>query len=412
MGVTTATRAADRPVDLGGVAFARDPYAQYRWLLESAPVSRGRISLLRVTLVARYEDCRRVLTDPVFVRSRARARGRPGASPLPFPLPPSVAALARSMIYEDDPEHLRLRSLVNRAFTARAVARLSQDIERLAHGLLDRLEERGEFDLLEAYARPIPTRVIAALLGVSADRLEGLERGLRVLTKGLSGWSLLRTLLFDLRATGRFVRQLIRQKRAAPGDDVLSALIAAEEEGERLSEDELVAMVFLLIVAGFETTLHQIANGARLLIEHPDQLARLRREPALWEPAVEEMVRHRGPVHGTKPQYPRERVEIGGVAIERGTPVMPLLGAANHDPRVFAEPDRFDVGRTPNPHLGFGFGAHYCLGRPLALLETRIALASLFERMPALRLAVPDSELRIVPVPGWYRLERLPVVVR
>lgn len=132
MGVTTATRAADRPVDLGGVAFVRDPYAQYRWLLESAPVSRGRISLLRVTLVARYEDCRRVLTDPVFVRSRARARGRPGASPLPFPLPPSVAALARSMIYEDDPEHLRLRSLVNRAFTARAVARLSQDIERLA----------------------------------------------------------------------------------------------------------------------------------------------------------------------------------------------------------------------------------------------------------------------------------------
>ncbi|NNL65089.1 MAG: cytochrome P450, partial [Myxococcales bacterium] len=357
---------ASRPIDLASPGFVQHQYAWYRWLLEEAPVCRGRISVMRLGLVTRYEDCRTVLSDERFVRNRARAKGRAGASPLPLPLPRSVAAIARSMIYEDDPEHRRLRTLVNQAFTARAVAQLSGRVEALADELLDGFAAGSRIDLLERYARPIPTRVIAEMVGMAREEMRELERSLRVLTQGFSGWNVLRTLLFDLRGTARFVRALVARKRAAPGDDILSALIEAEEAGDRLSEDELVAMVFLIIVAGFETTMHLITNGVRLLLEHPEQLDRLRAEPALWESAVEEVLRHRGPVLGTKPQYPKQDVVLHGVTLPRGKPVMPLLGAANHDPRAFERPDEFDVARSPNHHLGFGFGAHFCLGRQLA----------------------------------------------
>jgi cytochrome P450 len=168
-------------------------------------------------------------------------------------------------------------------------------------------------------------------------------------------------------------------------------------------------MVFLLVVAGFETTMHLIANGVRTLLEHPEQLDRLRVDPGLWETAVDEIVRHRGPIHGTKPQYPTEDVTLHGYTMKRGTPVIPLLGAANHDPRAFERPEVFDVGRSPNHHLGFGFGAHYCLGRQLALMETRIALRRLFERHPDLRLAVPAERLELARMPAWHRHVRLPV---
>jgi cytochrome P450 len=350
-----------------------------------------------------------VLTDERFVRNRGRARGRKNASPLPFPLPKSVKVIARSMILEDDPEHRRLRNLVSKAFTAHAVARLSHRVEELSSRLLDDLEEENDVDLLEAYSRPIPTRVIAELVGLADSDVDEFDAAMHILTKGLSGIGILRTLLWDLRATSKFIRKLIARKRTEPGEDILSGLIEAEEEGDRLSEDELVAMVFLLIIAGFETTLHLITNGVRTLLENPDQLERLRAEPDLWDSAVEEIVRHRGPVHGTKLQYAKEDIVLHGTTIERGSPIMPMLGAANHDPRAFDNPDAFDVARSPNHHLGFGFGMHFCLGKQLALMETRIALKNLFDRRPDLRLAVDPRELRIVNVPGWHRHESLPV---
>jgi cytochrome P450 len=402
---------AATPINLASREFAEHKYDQYRWMLEHAPACRGRISVLRVNLVARYEDCRTVLTDPRFLRNRGRATGK-GSSPLPFPLPKSIAALARSMIIEDDTEHRRLRNLVGKAFTLRAVGRLEHRVEELSHELLDELGRRGgSFDLLESYARPIPSRVIAEIVGVPKEDMEPFSKGLRVLSSGLSGWSILRTLLFDLRATGKFMRRLVARKAADPGDDVLSELLRAEEEGDRLSHDEVLSMVFLLIIAGFETTQHLIANGVRTLLEHPAELARLRAEPELWDSAVEEIVRHRGPVQGTKPLYPREDVVFHGVTFRRGSPIMPLIAAANHDPSVFDEPDRFDVARTPNRHLGFGFGAHFCLGAQLARMETRIALRNLFERSPNLRLAVAPSELVIQNAPGWHRHQSLPVTL-
>jgi cytochrome P450 len=315
------------------------------------------------------------------------------------------------MILEDDPQHRRLRNLVNKAFTARAVGRLSDRVEEISCQLLDGLGKQGQVDLLESYSRPLPTRVIAEMVGLPQADVTEFGFSMRVLTKGFSGLGILRTLLWDLRATNKFVRRLIARKRAEPRDDILSGLIEAEEDGDRLSEDELVAMVFLLIIAGFETTLHLITNGVRTLLEHPDQLDRLRAEPGLWDSAVEEIVRHRGPVHGTKLQYAKQDVTLHGTTIKRGTPVMPLLAAANHDPRAFEKPDDFDVARSPNHHLGFGFGAHFCLGKQLALMETRVALKMLIERNPNLRLAVEPSELSIANVPGWHRHESLPVIL-
>ena len=401
-----------RPVNLGSADFQANKYDWYRWMLEEAPVCPGKISVLKVNLVARYEDCRFVLGDERFVRNQARARGKVGASPLPIPLPKSIAVVARNMILEDDPEHRRLRGLVNKAFLPTVVAGLSGRVEELSFELLDGLaREKGSVDLLEAYSRPIPTRVIAQMLGLSHDEIDKLQGILTIFTKGMSGLGIVRSLLWDFRRASFFVRELIARKRGKPADDILSALIHAEDEGERLSEDELVAMVFLLIIAGFETTLHLITNGVRVLVENPDQLGRLRAEPDLWDSAVEEIVRHRGPVHGTKLQYPTEDVPLHGAVLKRGVPIMPMLGAANHDPRVFEKPDEFDITRSPNHHLGFGYGPHFCLGRQLALMETRVALRNLFDRFPDLHLAVDPAELEIAKMPGWHRHLSLPVAL-
>ncbi len=398
-----------RPVDLNKSAFHDHKYAWYEWMREEAPVCTGKISVMKVTLVSRYDDCKMVLSDPRFMRNRGTARGK-GSSPMPFPLPKSIAALAKSMIIQDDPEHRRLRSLVNKGFSPRAVAALTDRVAGLADEMLDGLSQKqGPIDLLSDYARPIPMRVIADMVGVSRDEAQQFASIMGTLTQGLTGMKMIRTLFWDLRPAQRFVRDLIQRKRAQPGDDILSELIHAEDEGDRLSEDELVAMVFLLMIAGFETTQHLITNGVRTLIEHPASLERLRADSDLWGSAVEEIVRYRGPIHGTKLQYAAEDVTLHGETISRGSPVMPMLGAANHDPRVFEKPDEFDITRSPNHHLGFGFGPHFCLGRQLALMETRVALEKIFSRHPGLSLAVPASELEIGAMPGWHRHVSLPV---
>jgi cytochrome P450 len=402
---------AHTPIVLTGRDFADHKFEWYRWMLEEAPVCLGKISVMKVHLVARYDDCRSVLGDPRFIRNRGRAKGK-GDGPLPFPLPKSVAALAQSMILEDDPEHRRLRNLVNKAFTPHSVERLTGRVESYSHELIDQLEKRPSVDLLADFARPVPTRVIADMVGISADEALEFQRGLGVLTTGLTGFGILRTLLWDLRRTARFVKELVARKRQKPGDDILSQLIHAEEDGDRLTEDELTAMVFLLIVAGFETTLHLITNGARTLIEQPDSVGRLGAEPGLWDSAVQEIVRYRGPIHGTKMNYAVEDVTLHGVTIEKGAAVMPMLGAANLDPRAFDNPEIFEIDRSPNHHLGFGYGKHFCLGRQLALMETRVALQTLFERCPNTRLTVDSAELEIARLPGWHRHTQLPVALK
>jgi len=399
-----------RPVDLTSREFCADRVASYHALLDGPAVRDAKISVIKLKIVSRYAECRALLVDPRFIRNRGRARGKADASPLPVPLPKSIAALTKSMIYEDGEEHQRHRALVNKAFTSRSVTQLESRVESLCAERLKALDGAGTVDLVTTYARDVPTRVIAAMMGIEDDEIREFEKGMRVLTDGLSGVGLLRTLVWDLRKVSGFLRELIARKKTAPGDDLLTALIEVEEDGDRLTEDELLAMAFLLIVAGFETTVHQIANGAVALIEHPGQLARLRAGEASWETATEELVRFCGPVDGTKPNYASEDLMLGEFEIPKGTALMPVFGAANRDPLVFDDPDTFDVARDPNPHLGFSFGAHFCLGRPLALMETRMALSMLFDRYPNLALAT--DRLERMRLPGWNRLQSLPVDLR
>lgn len=397
------------PINVASRDFTDHKWDYYRWLREEAPVYRGRMSVIRAYFLSRYDDCLNMLGDPRFVRNRTTATG--GGSRLPFPLPKSIQILGKSMIVEDEPDHRRLRNLVHQAFTPRALARLEARIERLTHELLDKAEPQGSVDLIPAYSLPIPVTVIAEMVGLTDDEMPRFRNSLRVLTSGYSAWSLFRTFFWDMRQLLGYIRQLIAAKRANPKDDMLSALIQAEDQGQRLSEDELISMLYLLVVAGYETTVHLITNSVVTLLTHPDQLARLRAQPELMESAIEEILRFNGPVQGTKPSYPTEDVSLRGVTIPRGSLVMPLLGSANRDPAAFENPDEFDPARSPNRHLGFGHGIHYCLGAPLARLETRIALTNLLKRNPNLRLAVDPSELKLQNAPLWQRYQSLPVVL-
>jgi len=397
------------PINVASREFTDHKWEYYRWLREHAPVYRGRMSILPVYFVSRFDDCLKLLGDPRFVRNRTTATG--GGRRLPFPLPKTIQILGKSMIVEDEPDHRRLRNLVHKAFTPRALERLVPRIERLSAELLAKAEPQGRVDLIPAYSLPIPVSVIAGMVGLTDDEMPEFRNRLRLLTSGYSAWSLLRTFFWDMRRLLRYIRQLIANKRAHPGDDILTALIQAEDQGERLSENELISMLYLLVVAGYETTVHLITNSVVTLLTHPDQLARLRAQPELMESAIEEVLRFNGPVQGTKPAYATEDVTLHGVTIPKGAMVMPLVGAANRDPAAFENPDEFDIARSPNRHLGFGHGIHYCLGAPLARMETRIALTNLLTRNPNLRLAVDPSELKLQNAPLWQRYVSLPVML-
>ncbi len=398
-----------RPLNLTSSDFHENKWDIYERIREEKPVHQAKISVMTVYTVARHEDCTAILKDPRVVRNRSTATG---GSRAPFPMPKSIQLLMESMIQNDEPEHRRLRDLVRKAFRPQAIKDLETRIDAYSRQLLDELEGQRSFDLQSAYALPIPVRMIGDMMGVAPDAMPRFQTLMSVLTQGFSGWRMLRTLLWDMPETVRYVRELVDAKRQEPGDDILTGLIEAEEDGDRLTEDEIVAMVFLLIVAGFETTVHLITNGVLTLLEHPQAIEALRSEPALVEPAVEEILRHRGPVHSTKPGYATEAITLHGVTIPKGKPIMPLLAAANHDPRVFDAPLEFDISRTPNRHLGFGHGIHFCLGAHLARAEARLAIGNLLARFPDLSLAVAPEALTLQRLPGWHRYNGLPVVTR
>ena len=390
--------------------FIENKFDYYRWMLEEAPVCQGRLSILHVYFLAGYDDCVSALKDPRLVRNRTTATG---GGRFPFPLPKGLTPMISSMITNDDPVHRRQRTLVAKAFTPRALGKLSERIESLTHELLDEAERRNTVDLIPAYSLPIPVTVIREMLGVDEADMPKFRSGLRaLLSEGFNGWTLLRTLLLDMPRMRSLVEELIERKRSAPRDDILTGLIQAEADGEKLSREELVSMAYLLIIAGYETTVHLITNAVLTLLQHPEQLEALKADTALLDPAVEEVLRYAGPVHGTKPNYAVEDIEIRGARIPKGAAVIPILGAANRDPAVFTNPEVFDIHRPPKKQLGFGHGPHHCLGAAHARLETRIAIKTLFERFPNMRLAVPAGELELQSMPLWHRYERLPVVLR
>lgn len=400
------------PPDLNSKEFASNKYEYYKWLREEAPVFKGKLSVIEVYAVSRYDDCLRILKDPRFVRNRTTATG---GSRFPIPVPKSVITLmTQRMDSEDDPDHRRLRNLVHQAFTRYSLANLSARIDQLTNDLLDKAEAASKagrtIDIQQDYALPIPVTVIQEMVGVDDEDMPRFKKGIAAM-KEVSGWALARTLLWDLPYLNKFIRELIGRKRLNPQNDILSSLIQAEEDGEKLTADELVSMVFLLIVAGYETTVNLITNGVLTLLQHSDQLERLKNQPELIESAVEEILRFAGPVHGTKPEYALEDVVMHGVTIPKGSAVFVILGSANHDPAAFDNPEVFDITRDPNKHIGFGSGIHACLGAPLARMETKIALTNLLKRNPNLRLAVNPSMLEVQRRPGWHTYKNLPVLL-
>jgi cytochrome P450 len=359
-----------------------DPYPTYARLRASGPVY---IDPPGGWFLARHADVHRVLRDPCFGRD-----GTGAAIEAVFGPGPVQQSFSRWMLFMDPPHHTRLRALAAKAFTPRAVEQVRPQIQRIVDGLLDPLEERGVLDLIADLAYPLPVMVISELLGVPVDDRDrfhdwsaAIAQSLDVLTK--RGPDVVARANAAALALTEYFRQLVDARRQQPRDDLLSALVAAEEGGLRLSEEELLATCVLLFFAGHETTVNLIGNGMFALLRHPDQLATLRAEPALIGSAIEELLRYDGPVQRTG-RVALADVEIGGSVIRRGERVSVLLGAANRDPDRFAEPDRLDIARGDNHHLAFGGGIHYCLGAPLARVEAQVAIETLLRRLPGLGL--------------------------
>lgn len=390
-------------------AGAIDLYARLR---RESPVVRTQIlGGQSAWLVTRYDDVATLLTDPRFVKDRANARATSDKVRRDPWMPPILRPLARNMLDVDPPDHGRLRGLVHKAFTPRLVEQLGERVRSISEDLLDGVAARGQarMDMIRDFALPIPTIIIAEMLGVPAEDRSRFHRwSERIVATPPSGWGMLRAVPAALSFL-RYIRRLVRLRRTEPLADLVTSLVAAEEAGERLDEDELVSMVFLLLIAGHETTVNLIGNGTLALLEHPSEMERLRSEPGLGRSAVEELLRFDGPLETATERYAAEDAEIGGVVIPRGSLVYGVLWSANRDERQFPEADRLDLSRDPNRHLAFGLGIHYCLGAPLARLEGRIAFEVLLRRCPDLRLSAPRSSLEWKPGLVLRGLRRLPV---
>ncbi|MFH8391434.1 cytochrome P450 [Streptomyces sp. NPDC018036] len=383
-------------------ALADDPYAVYARLRRAGPVHRiTGTDGLPAWLVTRYDDIRQALADPrLSVDKRNAAPGGYRGMALP-------PALDANLLNMDPPDHTRVRRLVNRAFTPRRIEQLREPVRRTAERLLDAVAAAGRVDLIASYAAPLPITVICDLLGVApADRLDFRSWTDALVAPDPARPSLAREAVGHLVS---FFTGLIAAKRSDPADDLLSALIAVRDEEDRLTEDELTSLAFLVLFAGYENTVHLIGNAVLTLLRHPDQLAELRAEPTRTGAVVEELARYDGPVPLAIRRFPTEDLTIGGVTVPAGETVLLSLAAAHRDPDRFPDPDRFDIDRDATGHLALGHGIHYCLGAPLARMETEIALTALLDRFPELALDVPPGELRWRPSMRSRGLLTLPV---
>jgi cytochrome P450 len=398
------------PAERLGADFYQNPLAYFARMREERPVTPALMpNGDRMWLVTRYADVRAALADPRLHKDWATKLTGPDW------VPDEVTGyLSVHLLNADPPDHTRLRKLVTKAFTARRVAGLRPRIEAITASLLDAVEARlaaGEktIDLIEAFAFPLPVTVICELLGIppqDQDQFRAWSNAV-VASEGEPG---------SFRAAGvamyQYFTALIAAKRAEPADDMVSALIEARDSGDSLDERELVAMLFLLLIAGHETTTNLIASGTLALLTYPAELARLRSDPALLPGAVDELLRFVNPLTHATERFTLEPVEIGGVTIPAREWVLCATASANHDDGRFPTAGRLDVGRDAGGHVAFGHGIHYCLGAPLARLEGEVAFGALLARFPSLSLAADPSSLRWRPSSLIHGLETLPVRLR
>ena len=379
-------------------AFIDDPYPAYGWLREHAPVHQTRLpNGVEAYLVTRYDDVKAVLADPRLSKNAAASfpGWQPGRTGIPGEHRSGVAA---HLLNLDPPDHTRLRRLVSKAFTPRRIADFEPRIRRIADTLLDECAARaaqpggdGSVDLIRGYACPLPVAVILEMLGVpEEDQSIFHEWAFGVVDRGGARGGVGRS----VKRIRGYLREIIHKKRLAPGDDLLTALVRASDHGEHLSEDEAAAMAFILLFAGFETTINLVGNGYFALLNHPAERDRLLAQPDLLPAAVEELLRYDGPVEFATWRFTTAPITVGGTAIPAGEPVLAVLAAADRDPERFPAPDQLDLGRPAAGHLALGHGIHFCIGAPLARLEGRIAFERLLARYPDASLARPASSLR------------------
>jgi cytochrome P450 len=401
-------------VDLLSPELAEDPHGGYARLRERAPVLTASVmGGPPMCLVTRYADVRTVLIDPRF-------RSNPASVPNGQDTRPAIMAslnvpddlvdyLAQNILNTDGDDHTRLRKLVSQAFTPRRVGQLRSRIEEITAHLLDELAEAGSggasVNLVEALCYPLPITVICELIGIPVeDRPRWQTWGRTLSSMDPQG------LPVALRETVEHVHELVARRRAEPADDLITGLIQAQEEnGDRLSDHEMVTMIIALVIAGHDTTAQLLASSVEALLTHPDQLSLVTADPTYWPKAVHELMRMRGPVFG-QARDPSVDVELGGTTIQAGTPILAALLAANTDPREFDHADQLDLRRETGRrerHVSFGQGAHYCLGAALVRDEVEIALRELFGRFPRLALAVSQVERTMRP--GSSRILDLPV---
>lgn len=379
-------------------AFRSDPYPTYRRLRAESPVHQSPFGLV----LSRYTDCSSLLRDPRVSSDQSKAdiasvmfgaEGTPGVE---------AETGAKPFLFMDPPDHTRLRGLVNKAFTPRVVERMRERVEAIVDELIGAVAAKGEIEIIEDLAYPLPVRVICDMLGVPAEDHETFRSWSHDVARGLDPDFVLpeefkqrREKTFD--QLREYFLALIAKRRAEPRDDLISALIAAEEGGQVLSEDELVTTCGLLLIAGHETTVNLIANGTLALLRHPEQMQRLRDDPSLIRTAVEEVLRFDPPVQMTA-RIALEDIDVSGTTFRKGQISILLLAAANRDETQFTNPDTFDIGRQDNRHLAFGMGIHFCVGAPLARVEGQIALDAIARRLkdPQLMIEKPSYKENLV----------------
>ena len=398
-------------VNIASTEFEANPYPFFARLRAEEPVYAVTLADKRTAwLVTRYEDVVAVLKDDRIVKNRWSAMTPAQAAKMPW-IPKPFMPLMRNMLDLDPPDHTRLRGLVHKAFTPRLVDAMRERVQAVTDDLLDAALRRRQMDLIRDLALPLPTTIIAQMLGVVPEDQNRFHRwSSALMALDQTQWGMLRGLPYVM-AFMRFIRKLVKARRLNPQDDLTTALVQAEEAGDQLSEDELLALIFLLLIAGHETTVNLIGNGTFALLQHPHQLNKLRSDPSLIKSGVEELLRFESPLYTATERFACEDIAIAAIRIPRGELVLAVIASANRDAHQFENPDSLDLAREDNKHLSFGLGVHYCLGAPLARIEGQIAIGTLLRRTRELHLAVPPSALR------WRRglvlrgLEALPVEI-
>jgi cytochrome P450 len=402
--VAVSKLATPKLAALAGPQFRSNPYPFYARLRTEHPVIQVVTpDGLLAWLITRYDDAVNALKDKRLSKDKANLGEKPPWAPKYF------EPLARNMLDVDDPDHARLRTLVHKAFTPKLIETLRASIETLSEELIESAKPSGWMDLIAEFALPLPVAVISQMLGIPKREQDKFHRWSNAIVSSQSSKFGALKAIPSVISFLRYIRRLVQLRQVHPEDDLTTALIQAEESGDRMNADEMLAMIFLLLIAGHETTVNLIGNGMLALFTHPEQMKKLRGDASLVASAVEEMLRFDSPVEMATERSATEEVEFSGTAIPAGARVYVVIASANRDEQQFERADQFDITRPNNRHLSFGMGAHYCLGAPLARLEGQIAITALLKRMPKLRLAVPHNEIRRKPGLVLRGVKALPV---